>query len=410
MAWRTLPWAVRCRVVLWEWWLWLLLTIRRGVDVGAAILLLALASPLLLLTGLCSLVILGWPPLSFDLCCGEGGAVFRRWRFRVETEVLSALNPAAGPVAEPGMAGAWRRVRLAYSTFLRSLCLDRLPGLANLLLGDVALCGPPALPYVDVLLAEAAAVPVRWTRPGLFRRAPPTGARTLVPRAVTPLWLVYVDSPGFGASAAAWLRAVPAVFLGWGGYAAALPAVELVAVPSGRWAWLWQAGDNLLRRLLGMGVALVVGLAQVVPFLLLYPLLRLAGRGTLAQVSVAGSNWHAVPVLQAQIPAEPGFLAGLFRACQLDKFPLLGEVFIGSLWFCGQKPWPLTDGQPLLELSAAYMPGVFYREPSGAEPGGKPLYPGCRDEDYATEKSTLTDLGIFLRLLVTRPLNFLAGE
>lgn len=107
-------------------------TIKRGIDILAALLAIIFVSPLLLICTLCAWADFGAWPFVRQVCVGQYGRPFCLLTFRTGNETTAAEQPAG---ARKNMVGRL----LAISN------LDRLPELLNLLRGDLSLVGPRPL-------------------------------------------------------------------------------------------------------------------------------------------------------------------------------------------------------------------------------------------------------------------------
>lgn len=121
---------------------------KRTLDLAMAAVLLLLLSPLLLLTALCVWIFLGSPVFFTQVRPGLNGHPFRLYKFRSMRD-LSDANGCAIPDQH----------RLSsFGRLLRSLSLDELPQLLNVLLGDMSLVGPRPLlmEYLPIYSPEQA--------------------------------------------------------------------------------------------------------------------------------------------------------------------------------------------------------------------------------------------------------------
>ena len=138
---------------------------KRWFDLGSGCLLLALASPAMLVTALLVRASSRGPILFRQFRVGQGGKNFTLLKFRTMVD----RRP------EPGLAVTRRgdpRVTFV-GRFLRKFKLDELPQLVNIVRGDMSLVGPrPDVPEYYGLLAPELQ-PVLLLRPGA------TGAATL---------------------------------------------------------------------------------------------------------------------------------------------------------------------------------------------------------------------------------------
>lgn len=111
------------------------LLIKHSLDRVAAIVLLCLFSPVLLLIGVVILMESGRPVLFVQIRVGHQGRPFRAYKFR--TMVPGAEQVGLGTTVA---AGDDRITRVG--VFLRTWSLDELPQLLNVIRGDMSLVGP----------------------------------------------------------------------------------------------------------------------------------------------------------------------------------------------------------------------------------------------------------------------------
>src|SRR5512146_534129 len=108
---------------------------KRLFDLIAASLALVLLSPLILLLGLLVLAAFGPPVIFRQLRPGFKGRPFHIYKFRTMTE---GRDDQAAPLPDA--------VRLTpLCRFMRSLSMDELPELFNILRGDMSFVGPRPL-------------------------------------------------------------------------------------------------------------------------------------------------------------------------------------------------------------------------------------------------------------------------
>ena len=110
---------------------------KRLFDLLVAISVLILISPLMLLLGLCSILILGWPMFfkQVRIGCLENPFVLRKLRSMAEIRDRSGRLLPDEARLEP------------YGRFLRATSLDEFPTFWNVLKGEMSLVGPrPLLP------------------------------------------------------------------------------------------------------------------------------------------------------------------------------------------------------------------------------------------------------------------------
>ena len=141
---------------------------RRAADVVVAAAALVVLSPVLLLTAAAVGAALGRPVLFRQERVGRGGRVFRLRKFRS----MLPVDEARGLVSDADRLTPFGRL-------LRSTSLDELPGLVNVLVGDMSLVGPRPLPpvYLDRYTPEQSRR--HEVAPGLTGLAQVAGRNTL---------------------------------------------------------------------------------------------------------------------------------------------------------------------------------------------------------------------------------------
>jgi sugar transferase EpsL len=139
---------------------------KRLFDLLATTLVLVAILPIMGLVGLCSLVFLGRPVLFKQKRAGYRGKPFTLYKFR-------SMVDARGAPGEP-LPDAERLT--TYGRLLRSTSMDELPGLWNVLKGDMSLIGPRPLPveycayYTDEQARRLEAMPGLAGYAALFGR------------------------------------------------------------------------------------------------------------------------------------------------------------------------------------------------------------------------------------------------
>ena len=126
-------------------------TVKRGLDLVVAALLLVVLSPILAVVALLVWAKLGSPVIFRQKRPGKGGRIFTVYKFRTMRD--------AAPGASGVEAVATDAERLtSFGRTLRSTSLDELPELANVLRGEMSFVGPrPLLPeYLDRYNSEQA--------------------------------------------------------------------------------------------------------------------------------------------------------------------------------------------------------------------------------------------------------------
>lgn len=111
-------------------------TVRRGLDITVAIVVLVLGAPVLAAIAFAIRVTMGSPVLFCQRRLGRGGRPFELVKFRT-------MRPPS-PGREAPELDVERLTRLG--RFLRASSLDELPSVWNLLRGELTLVGPRPLP------------------------------------------------------------------------------------------------------------------------------------------------------------------------------------------------------------------------------------------------------------------------
>ncbi|HND53900.1 MAG TPA: sugar transferase, partial [Pirellulaceae bacterium] len=142
---------------------------KRAIDVVGALVGLVLLSPVMAVAALAIKLTSPGPILFRQLRAGLGGQPFTIFKFRTMRVDAEALKPALRAHSEQdGPAFKLNDPRVTrLGKWLRSSCVDELPQLWNVLIGDMSLVGPRPLP------CDESAACVRWqqhrlrVRPGL---------------------------------------------------------------------------------------------------------------------------------------------------------------------------------------------------------------------------------------------------
>jgi exopolysaccharide biosynthesis polyprenyl glycosylphosphotransferase len=197
----------------------LLLTLRRLADAAAALVLLIVLSPLLLLVALA--VKLGSPgPVLFrQTRCGLNGRPFTFYKFRSMRADADALKPALAPFNEmtgPAfkMSNDPRVTRVG--RLLRRTSLDELPQLWNILRGDMSFVGPRPAVAEEVARYEPWQRRRLSMRPGLTCLWQVSGRNELSFEDWVRLDLEYIDNWSLWLDVKIALKTIPAVIRGRG--------------------------------------------------------------------------------------------------------------------------------------------------------------------------------------------------
>jgi len=167
--------------------------------------------------------------------------------------------------------------------------------------------------------------------------------------------------------------------------------------------------NDLLRALVGWAVAVGLMLAQAIPFVLLYPLIRIYSIGSyrLSSRIGLGGRVRRLPVwttLNSQ-----SRLGRCFVGLGLDLFPLIALAAFGRIWLCGHAPLHPERDQALRKRLHRYFPAAIGYHTRRAEAGGhavettNALY-------YERYRSPAEDLRTVVRTLAGRFLDALSGE
>lgn len=193
---------------------------RRAFDIAGALILLALAAPLLILGSIAVALGSGRPLFFGHERLGRGGRAFRCWKLRTmhadaertleEVPALKRRYIANGyklPLTtDPRVTAVGRVLRRTY--------VDELPQLYNVLLGDMSLIGPRPIVASELKEYEPHGFELLRARPGIIgawtscgRRRPPYPERAL-------LELEYVRNRSFHRDVKILLRTLPVVLRG----------------------------------------------------------------------------------------------------------------------------------------------------------------------------------------------------
>jgi lipopolysaccharide/colanic/teichoic acid biosynthesis glycosyltransferase len=142
---------------------------KRLTDLGVASVALVVAAPVLLAAVTAVVVTMGWPVWYSQVRTGRGMRPFRLYKLRS----MADRRDAHGRL----LPDSDRLTRLG--RFLRRSSLDELPGLINVIRGDMSLVGPrPLLPRYDPWYTERERL--RFTvRPGITGLAQVSGRNML---------------------------------------------------------------------------------------------------------------------------------------------------------------------------------------------------------------------------------------
>lgn len=157
--------------------------IKRLIDVMAAVLLLLLLGPVLLLLALAVAIALGRPVLFVQLRPGLNGMPFKMYKFRSMRE---ACDHDGRPL-DDALRMTW------FGRFLRASSFDELPELWNVLLGDMSLVGPRPLLMEYLPLYTPEQMRRHDVRPGITGWAQVNGRNAISWEEKFALDIWYVD-------------------------------------------------------------------------------------------------------------------------------------------------------------------------------------------------------------------------
>ena len=156
--------------------------------------------------------------------------------------------------------------------------------------------------------------------------------------------------------------------------------------------------EDVVRCIILWFVALGVVLLQTIPFLILYPLVRLSRIAAFAAETFHDprTGYIRLPVLQKK-QNRKSMVYRFFRALFLDRYPWLLLVLRGRLFLCGQPPMRHPVDDEIIKQLPNYCPGVFCYEDYN------------KDSDrltdalwYAHIRSLYEDVKILIKTLLTR--------
>jgi hypothetical protein len=153
---------------------------------------------------------------------------------------------------------------------------------------------------------------------------------------------------------------------------------------------------DFLRTVFGWECALLLVFVQLVPFLILYGIIRMRRLGSFIKKPVWGIG--GCRILTSYFVAAdivPSVVLMIFYGVSLDRFPQLLRVLTGKLWLCGQVPKACDSAE--FSEGGRYFPAVFTYSDAFAEIDRQmdALY-------YAHTRSLSADLRILRHALFSR--------
>ena len=175
--------------------------VKRAIDVIVAGLILIIASPLILLTGIVVFVDCGLPLVFWQERLGKDAKRFQIYKFRT-------FRPPYDRHARP-ISGSHRLSR--FGGFLRAVRLDELPQLYNILVGDMSIIGPRPLLPADQPQSPGMRLAVR---PGLTGWAQVHGGKLITAEEKNALDEWYVRHSSFLLDIRIFLATIATIVLG----------------------------------------------------------------------------------------------------------------------------------------------------------------------------------------------------
>ncbi|MDH3348251.1 MAG: NDP-sugar synthase [Desulfobulbaceae bacterium] len=162
---------------------------------------------------------------------------------------------------------------------------------------------------------------------------------------------------------------------------------------------------NFTRQVCHALVAMVLMIGQIVPFVVLKPLLVLVSKGSLHRVRVILSRAGRVKeVDQYCWSSQEGmeWWDRMFVSLSLDRFKHLFLVLSGEMLLVGNRLLDANkESQDMLNDFPGYLPGVFnYTEAEGLEPGS--VEGEIAERYYSGKNSLILDLKILIKAISNR--------
>ena len=172
-------------------------SLKRGLDFCLSVVLLVVFLPLMVVVGLLALVLQGRPILFVQVRPGLHERPFRLVKFRTMSHGNQALDGASGE-------GYTTR----FGKILRSLSIDELPQLVNILRGNMSFVGPRPLLMEYLPLYSCDQKRRHNVRPGLTGLAQIEGRNQVPWERRLALDVVYADNQSLAMDMAIFLKSV----------------------------------------------------------------------------------------------------------------------------------------------------------------------------------------------------------
>ncbi len=156
--------------------------------------------------------------------------------------------------------------------------------------------------------------------------------------------------------------------------------------------------EDVVRYVVLWCVALGLAAVQLVPFLILMPIILLTRIAAFErrQFHDPTQGYVALPTFTKRVNRK-SVAYRLFRGLSLDRFPWLLRVLSGGMFLCGQPPMRHPEDDEIIKELPRYYPGVFCYQDYN------------RDSDrltdslwYAHIRSMYEDVKILIKALITR--------
>lgn len=156
--------------------------------------------------------------------------------------------------------------------------------------------------------------------------------------------------------------------------------------------------EDLVRYIILWFMAIGVVMVQIIPFILLYPIVHFSGIAAFKRELFHDprTGFMKLPVF-GKLKNHKSMVYRLFRALSLDRLPWLVQALRGRLFVCGQPPMRHPEDDEIIKQLSQYYPAAFsYSNYS-------------RDSDrlvdslwYAHSRSLFEDVKILIKALLYR--------
>lgn len=210
------------KVYCWEWTLLLSLFLKRAIDIVGSLVMIAVLSPVFIITAIAVVLNDRGPVLYVQQRVGKNGRIFDMFKFRsmvmnadnIKDQLLDQNESGDGVIFkmknDPRVTSVGR--------FIRKFSLDELPQLFNVLKGDMSLVGPrPPVPR-EVAMYTLEQRKRLHVLPGITCIWQVSGRSDIPFTEQVQLDLDYIKSQSFWTDLKLLLKTIPAVLLGKGGY------------------------------------------------------------------------------------------------------------------------------------------------------------------------------------------------